>query len=708
MNKSVIKRLSDNANASDVISAILDADHVNRNELSLCRQWAFIFESSCKFGSNLRSFATGSRIECSVSPKSDEDQMLQMRDTQVISNADDATMAGNKFIMDISNSPPGYTLLRLFKISSNMNMHETKGCRQSCVLLENKIYLSSEKYLHYNMGLIANINKFCPPSFQAEFLRNGPCVRLNYRKHGKDSDIAIGLECTSWPRESLEWVTRIRKSNWPNQLLVKKIKQMPCHVLPIGHPESDKCDLEWRFAYILPEQELMWNLNDVQIQCYVIFKTLTKEWLDPIAPDEISSFHLKTILFWLSEEIVDWTPEQLIDNVKKCFDHLYKAIAEVHLSHYFFRSRNLFSGKLHNGETRAKLLSKCLQLQKNVIPFFLQSNWQYRRGGKLLSTVRLVTDNKLSEKQFWTICIEFFQQYKDKCKRNDHSHAKGFSLEVALTVMYLRCNKEILMKVAEEIKKELGETLIAIYTDKFLSLRLGMIYLAEANNTADKEKRQNFAEAKRFFDTGQEHDALAACMYLLTYHYQTGNYITIKNYLKELFGKRSAIIYKGTPGFNDPGNRVSISPDMCEGFSETDIANENNIAFDVLFSCSDKLCVPPAIQQECDLLDGQLNWSFCAIHPLVYASYVQFQVAANLGDLDEVIMSINHLRKMVIYIERRQGDISVNNHRHYNILGYCYYINKDIPNAMQWFNKSLLKCPTRGNAAFKYVSRYST
>ncbi|CAG2185209.1 unnamed protein product [Mytilus edulis] len=137
-----------------------------------------------------------------------------MKHVEVISNADDTTMAGNKFIIDSSNSPSGFTLLRPYTLYVNVNRHKTKGCLQSCVEFENEPFLSSERYIQYNMDIIADMDKYFPPSFHAgESMRHGPCVMLNYAKHGRDSDMAIGLKCSSWPKESLEWVSRIRKPN---------------------------------------------------------------------------------------------------------------------------------------------------------------------------------------------------------------------------------------------------------------------------------------------------------------------------------------------------------------------------------------------------------------------------------------------------------------------------------------------------------------
>ncbi|KAH3822241.1 hypothetical protein DPMN_124015 [Dreissena polymorpha] len=86
------------------------------------------------------------------------------------------------------------------------------------------------------------MDKYSPPSFHARYpLRHGPCVMLNYSKYGKDSDIGIGLKCSSLPNDSLEWISRKRNSYWPNQLLINKIKVMPCHALPVGYVQSEDC-----------------------------------------------------------------------------------------------------------------------------------------------------------------------------------------------------------------------------------------------------------------------------------------------------------------------------------------------------------------------------------------------------------------------------------------------------------------------------------
>ncbi|XP_048779562.1 uncharacterized protein LOC125682958 [Ostrea edulis] len=696
--------IHDNPESSSVMSEILNSDHVNNEELHLYRQWAFIYECGVKHVHNLDTFVTGSRIDCSVSQGSDEDQMIQVRDTEVVTSGScDVSMAGNVITMNTKECMSGFALLSPYRLSQNLIKHESRSCLESCVQSKDVTYLSSEIYLKYMMDMIAGMDKYSPPSFHAgESLRHGPCVMLNYPEQGQDSDIGIGLKCSLWPEESLEWISRKRKSNWPDELLINKIKSMPCHILPVGHPLSTRCHLEWRFAFVVPERELIWNFNDVQVQCYVIFKSLKKEILDEIAPEEINSFHLKTIVFWLSEEIIHWDPSDLINCVKLCLSFLRKCIQQKYLSHYFLRSRNLFAVKLEDEKMRVRLTAEIDRIQKNVLECFMNCKWHSKREHNLLALRSL--SHELPRMDFLAAGRSILQTNRSrKFQRNRYTHSRCLSFEVTISVMFLQTSVESLLRVAEEVTEQLGESLMGIYALKFLSIRVGMLYLVEAKRTAEKQMRQKLiSESKWCFEAGLEHDVLAASMYLLTYHYQARNYSVIRKFMSELFSRRLAIPYKGTPGLVICGERSLLSPDMDETVTENDMANENDLAFDVIFSFSDIACVPPALQYELALLDGRSNWHFCAINPLVYVSYMQFQVAVSLGDIEKLPQAVKHLKSMVWYVENGQGCSNgrpVELHRHYNILGYCYYIMKDARNAIEWFFKSLETCPTSGNAA---------
>lgn len=97
--------ISDNPESSALISDILSSDNIINEELYLFRQWAFICECAIRHIHNMDTFATGSIIDCSSSPSSDDDQMIQIKDTEVTCEKDfKVNQAGNVMIMITKDS----------------------------------------------------------------------------------------------------------------------------------------------------------------------------------------------------------------------------------------------------------------------------------------------------------------------------------------------------------------------------------------------------------------------------------------------------------------------------------------------------------------------------------------------------------------------------------------------------------------------------
>lgn len=72
---------------------------------------------------------------------------------------------------------------------------------------------------------------------------------------------------------------------------------------------------------MLWERELVWSFNDTQLQWFVLLKSLLIKFIDPIVSEKLSSYHMKTVVFWESETIDDncWRREFLLTFLKKMF-----------------------------------------------------------------------------------------------------------------------------------------------------------------------------------------------------------------------------------------------------------------------------------------------------------------------------------------------------------------------------------------------------
>lgn len=600
---------------SALISSILKLENVSHDELQLIKKLTFIPEYCCRisythllgflcskikfcydlglhhFKHSLECIFTGSELDCSFTTGSDIDQMITWSKTEVTyMNECFLSQAENVLITNTNNCTPGYTYLHPYKLWPYIR-------EKGCTLSEGVEYLSSEKCLTDLTGRAAKFLADCP---YTETRQHGPCINLllkfvEFNNYTIDTDTGIGLKCSCWPNEAMEWVSRDRKSNWPDQSLINKIKEMPCHVLPIGYPLSDKCHLEWRFAFVLQERELIWNFNDVQIQSYVILKALKKEFLDKLALDEINSFHLKTIVFWLSEEdTISWEPSHLLHIVKRSLSFLSRCIQQRHLSHYFLRSRNLLAGKLTDKNLRDSISTEIIRIQRNVLHCFLQCSWRPECENYYLSKVR----SSLQEQRTSVL--------SDICKQVLQSH-KGVNMHVRFQQISLSWIKgiddldiESLTELIKKLTHELKDTVLEAYLLPLLYFRLGMFYLVRAKSETDKGlQKKFFTEAKTCFETRMKHDRISSIMYLLTYCYEKKDYADIRSVLATLYGGHTTLQYHGTPGFVSCGKRSFLSTNMNENVIEKDITNANDIAFDVIFISSDWTCLPPALQYEC-------------------------------------------------------------------------------------------------------------
>ncbi|XP_063414647.1 uncharacterized protein LOC134696663 isoform X1 [Mytilus trossulus] len=80
----------------------------------------------------------------------------------------------------------------------------------------------------------------------------------------------------------------------------------------------------------------------------------------------LCSYFLKTIIFWVSEELLPsvWTPENLIPCFMRCFRRLIFCVEYSVCPHYFIPENNLFENKIE-GKERELLLSNLENLHSN-------------------------------------------------------------------------------------------------------------------------------------------------------------------------------------------------------------------------------------------------------------------------------------------------------------------------------------------------------
>ncbi|XP_076071336.1 uncharacterized protein LOC143042761 [Mytilus galloprovincialis] len=264
------------------------------------------------------------------------------------------------FAMETNDTQPGFTQLRLLH-SKNRDIN------RFCVKRGHDLYLSST-------AIKQHMSTF--PSFSTV---HGPCVT---DKNGY-LDIAVCLRSKSWVTTAMQWIER-SNNTWPKNDVKASVVQHGILFVPIGIKGSSSEDFEWRLSFSVGEKLLISSFTHSQLICYSLIKILLKDVIaiDCECKDLLCSYFMKTIVFWISEEIspTKWRPENLLSNFMSCFRRLVYCVENSVCPHYFIPENNVFENKI-TGHARTMLLNKlyilksygwrCILLSNQFLDFHL-------------------------------------------------------------------------------------------------------------------------------------------------------------------------------------------------------------------------------------------------------------------------------------------------------------------------------------------------
>ncbi|KAL3837359.1 hypothetical protein ACJMK2_022723 [Sinanodonta woodiana] len=699
---------------AEQLCRVLKMDGVSQNRLKTLRSWTYIMELIYTHLHSKRMMHSGSAFEGTETEGSDVDYMRIDPDiTAVTKRTEEDMQLGYIFLLETGNVRPGYTTLLL------MNKDHATVCPKGTDLVTHKIveeylfqaentewYLSSKRYTDFHHRLLKNSDKFsslgrAKPSFRV----HGPCTTTLYDRTSSfafvvsgECDCAFGVECVNWPLEAEEWFERKRDKSWPSNTVIEVIRTMSCYLMPVGDPNSKNEHLEWRFAFVPAERELVWSFNDCQIQCYNILKCLKRKHLNALVQDELSSFCLKTIIFWISEEqgLEMWTPPKLLSCISRCLLRLRESIDSKFLSHYFLRKRNLLFAKFEDEELKQSTMLKISEINESLIPYILECD-----------AVRNSTMDKYV--RLWPLCHKELSAFMD-ANQNVAADVPGLfheleqipkltkTMEINATIVCfptsfqaLEDTAKAVMKLPPYIDRHLMES-----TRCFLGVRIGMTLLDEFCISANETRKAELIyAANTCFYHAANMDGLCGSLYMSTFYFISGSREKAETILKDIFSTNKILFYGGmcrkassTSLFSTArGNQTEL---IDNNFKVT----RSTFSGDMVFTSTDGSCVPQGVQYECMLLGKNMNWNYCLIHPVVYARYLYFEVAHASKNVMEIEESLTYL---TVAVQNMEG--SFEEHRALNLLGLCYSKSGRMRQSVECFVRSLLITPTTGNAA---------
>ncbi|XP_063413733.1 uncharacterized protein LOC134696075 isoform X2 [Mytilus trossulus] len=239
-------------------------------------------------------------------------------------------------IMEMKDTQPGFSKLRLLHTGM-------QSIFRFCDKIDNDFYLSSHVYKH------STTNSWLSTI-------HGPCLSDKYGF----LDLVFCLRSKLWITSGRQWLTR-SNSTWPSYDVKQAIVKHGVLFVPIGVKGSTNEELEWRISFSVGEKLLFCTFTHTQLLCYALMKILLKDViaLDIDCKELLCSYFMKTVLFWISEELPSsiWKPANLIHCFMRCFRRLIYCVEYAVCPHYFIPENNLFENKIH-GHAQETLLKR--------------------------------------------------------------------------------------------------------------------------------------------------------------------------------------------------------------------------------------------------------------------------------------------------------------------------------------------------------------
>ncbi|XP_062619099.1 uncharacterized protein LOC134280673 [Saccostrea cucullata] len=328
----------------------------------------FIFQNNVPRGLPLYMHIVGSSAESIqiFNPFPDQTDIDIMLECSWFQAYERRTISGKKnqmiFRMDCKGAVPGYAFLNLQIFDDVTNTTDEISFPSSDILTLISSLMNIDLPMQKFFGLIE------APRISNGYL-NGPSLAMGILTQGNDltssfpsfitsCDRVFAIKCDEWPKIADEWMQRERRYSWPSGEIIEKAIELGCHLVPVG--KDDKC--EWRISFVLAEKLLVRNMNPMQHFVYSFLKSIKEEIFSSVTSG-ISSYVLKTVLFWVSEEndVSKWRPSTVLQHVRVCFLKLTEFLCSGRCPHYFMKSCNLFYKKITPVEI-TKLIAKLTKM----------------------------------------------------------------------------------------------------------------------------------------------------------------------------------------------------------------------------------------------------------------------------------------------------------------------------------------------------------
>ena len=273
------------------------------------------------------------------------------------------------------------------------------------------------------------LNVYDPLEYTNNYVSN---TRLKDNSSG--IDMVPAFRCLYWPLSALNMLLRKSASGQPSKKEKAKLLLSGCLIVPTSHKLSKHPFIEWRYSFSECELSLCQSWNEVQTFCYIMLKLLKKYYFNDLG---ISSYHLKTTVFWAVEEFNDkfWITKNLVKAIAACLEMLKSYLIQRNLPNYFIVSNNMVDHiPTENIESVIATIVQILQKVPNHILSCFHPLFQSENFCKSVELENLMDIYGKVEGHLWTKYRSgFIYQYSscpsvEELIKNLYKNAQNFEL----------------------------------------------------------------------------------------------------------------------------------------------------------------------------------------------------------------------------------------------------------------------------------------
>ena len=288
--------------------------------------------------------------------KSDVDTVYIFNNLPVVTDPSEHPVGTSLLFIQDATTPAGYCKLQLVQ----------DGVPQYGDVTDADQY--PDIYCRESLQFTVDSNNRCVCSFTPSNWgyfdqRHGPAMTRDASTVVASQDIVHAVECCNTSHFIHNWLSRTRKFDWPTGDILQICKTVGCLFVPVGHPHSEDHEQQWRISLSHQEKLLVTQFNSVQFKCFILLKMISKEIIHKLVADSLSSYHIKTCMFFVIENTPRqfWKPDNLLVCISLCLRKLLEWVDAGYCPNYFIPEENMFDRRIH-GTVRLRLQGVLQQL----------------------------------------------------------------------------------------------------------------------------------------------------------------------------------------------------------------------------------------------------------------------------------------------------------------------------------------------------------